>query len=64
MIVVNYDHVMWAYVSDREELVTLHFVNGTDMPLFDVDAVTAKNTRTEVVRNRSSWNKAAWEEGE
>jgi hypothetical protein len=63
MIVANFDNVTWVYVSQRDDpMVTLHFVDGSDMPLFGTDAETVMNILKRFTLNHSKWNKVSWED--
>jgi hypothetical protein len=65
MIIANFDNVTYAYVSESDDaMVVIHFVDGTDMPLFGEDAVKLKSGLGSFVRTTQNWNVICDEGGE
>ena len=63
MIVVNFDTVKWVYMSELvgdDFMVTLNFIDGSDMPLFGDDAVKVKSGIDSFVRTTQNWNRVSY----
>lgn len=65
MIVVNYDNVKYVYISDLAKPgVTIHFIDGGEMPLFGVDAIKVKNDLRLFINTTDRWRKVSYSEGD
>lgn len=61
MIVANYDNVVYVYVSERgDPMVTLHFVDGSELPLFNSDALKVKSDLRLFTNATDSWSKVSY----
>jgi hypothetical protein len=60
VIVVNFDNVMYVYISTAENGVTLHFIDGSDMSFFGVDAERVKTILRRKINNDFKWEKVSY----
>ena len=64
MIILNYENVKYVHVSELTDGgVTIHFVDGGDIPLFGIDAEKVKQDLRRLI-NTSGWSKVSYDEGE
>ncbi len=65
MIVANFDNITYISVSPRKEGgVTINFLDGNSLVLFDTDATMVKNKLKTLTRSYSEWNMVSGDDDE
>lgn len=62
MIVANFENVKYVYVSENNDPpgVTVHFIDGTEMPLSGMDADKVKAVLRTLLNATKGWYKIAY----